>query len=68
MSKRAERRYHLRRMKAKARKVFYWCPERAHHWANNMTMCSRACCGNPRKWNKEKTRQEYKSDIELEEE
>ena len=42
--KRAIRRKHLRRMKAKARKIYHWCthPEK---YANNLATCScPGCC------------------------
>ena len=70
MSKRAKRRHHLRRMKKRAREVFYWHsdPKRAERYANHMAMCSRACCGNPRHWLKgeEKiTRTEQKSNLDF---
>jgi len=68
MSKRAFRRHHLRRVKERAKEVFYWCsdPNRTAKWANNMAMCSSACCGNPRRWfkgNEKITRAEQKSDL-----
>lgn len=46
---RAARRYHLARMKARARAIFHWSP-RAHHFANHLAVCSGPCCGNPRHW------------------
>ena len=51
MSKRAERRYHLRRMKKKARRIYNqngigW--KNAEHWANHLAGCSCYQCGNPR--------------------
>jgi 5'-deoxynucleotidase YfbR-like HD superfamily hydrolase len=36
--------------------------EQVVRFADNICMCSRSCCGNPRKWWKEKTRQETKAD------
>lgn len=68
MSKRAERRHHLRRMKAKARKVYYFnSPDRAIRLADHLASCSCCMCGNPRKWLKEKTRKEYESELKTEE-
>jgi hypothetical protein len=56
-------------MKAKAEKVFSWCePERAHKYADHMAVCSRACCGNPRKWFKQKTKQEIIAEKKLKDE
>jgi hypothetical protein len=47
MSKRAERRHHLRRMKAKAERVYPdW--ERAARWADHLHGCSCHMCRNPR--------------------
>jgi hypothetical protein len=72
MSKRAERRHHLRRMKAKAEKSFRFTvgfdeahPKWAHKFANHLASCSCWMCGNPRKWFKEKTIQEIKADMKL---
>jgi len=63
MSKRAERRFHKQRMRYHAKKVFRDIDD---CWiirmADNLCMCSRHCCGNPRKWFKEKSRQEQKAD------
>jgi hypothetical protein len=73
MSKRAERRHHLRRMKAKAERI-YWSrpladyfadPTPARKQANHLKSCSCPMCGNPRKWRNERTRQEVKSDFRL---
>ena len=68
MSKRAERRHHKNRMKAKAKRIYCdWDSQggkkvnpRAHHYADNLTLCSRYCCGNPRKWFKYLTIKELK--------
>ncbi len=64
MSKRAERRYHLDRMKAKARHVAFYSwgyrhcyigaklvaeLQRAEKWANHLKMCSCHGCCNPRR-------------------
>lgn len=58
-TKRALRRHHLNRMKAKASKVYWWHePERAAKWANHLAACSCYMCGNPRKWWNESTMQE----------
>ena len=68
---RAERRQHLRRMKAKARKVARqsWgyklndpFLKRAEKWANHLKMCSCHGCCNPRRsgyFKNEVTRQEW---------
>lgn len=58
-SKRAARRHHLSRMKAKARRVSkHWMSElsaqdtahRAGRLANNLAICSCSGCGNQRKY------------------
>jgi len=71
MSKRAERRQNLRRMKKRARAAYPWVPgDRSERWANHLAVCSRACCGNPRRWLKAKektTRAEQKSDLDFRE-
>ena len=70
MSKRAERRHHLRRMKTKAKHVVaLWGNPNAQSekWANHLALCSRQCCGNPRKWWKKKTISEEIADLELKE-
>jgi hypothetical protein len=59
--KRAERRHQKQRMKQRARRIYPDCP-RAERAADNLTLCSGRCCGNPRKWFKEKTRQELKDE------
>jgi hypothetical protein len=64
VSRRAIRRHHKDRRKAKARKLFGylwpmagWVTEpKAHHHADNFTLCSRWCCGNPRRWMKGRDR------------
>lgn len=75
MSKRAERRHHLRRMKTKAERI-YWQSPLAKYFgdsspmiktANHLKSCSCYMCGNPRKWFKEKTIQELKSDLDCRE-
>lgn len=59
MSKRAERRHHKERMKARARKAqvnqhMNWCSQcievapRAHYMADHLKMCSCDGCCNPR--------------------
>ena len=55
--KRAQRRHHLARMKAKAIKAF---PDQqnAIKLANHMAKCSCHMCGNPRKHYKQRTRKE----------
>ncbi len=45
--KRALRRHHKARMKAKARRIFPDDPE-AHHLADHMAFCRGMCCRNPR--------------------
>ena len=52
--KRALRRMHLRRMKAKARKIYHWCT-RTEKYANNLACCSCPECGNPRRHLGERT-------------
>ena len=50
MSKRAERRHHLSRMKAKAIRIFPTLdPKQAIKWANHLKMCSCQGCCNPRR-------------------
>jgi hypothetical protein len=49
MGKRAERRHHKRRMKAKARRIYGDHP-RAEHYADNMTVCSCFGCAHDRKY------------------
>ena len=69
MSKRAERRRHLARMKAKAKRVYpTW--ERAKYWANHLHGCSCNMCCNVRSnpWTKgEWTYREWEAEIKLEE-
>ena len=79
--KRAERRHHLNRMKDKARRLFRInqfpflldhprikeFEDRAIHAANHLAACSCWACGNPRKWQKERTFQEYRSDLDFKE-
>ena len=60
---RAVRRFHLERMKQKARRIYPWSP-RAHHWANNLALCSGPCCGNPRHWGGGPTRAEQLVEFE----
>jgi hypothetical protein len=57
--KRAIRRIHLRRMKAKARKIYWFCttPEKL---ANHLASCSCEMCGNPRRLMGERTKQEQR--------
>lgn len=77
MSKRAERRYHYLRMKKRVRTIFYiysgddcddYMDERwVCRLVNNICHCSCFCCGNPRKWWHEKTKQEMIADIDFDE-
>lgn len=62
MSKRALRRHHLNRMKAKARSVLPDTPN-AERFANHLKRCSCHMCGNPRKIWKTKTLQETKAPV-----
>lgn len=57
MGKRADRRVALDRKKRKAARLYAGCRCPAKY-ANNLTVCSGACCGNPRKWFGDPTRQE----------
>ncbi len=74
-NKRALRRHHAKRMKAKAKMVakLWWGFDDprdinlAIKWADNLCPCSRWCCGNPRKWWKERTRKELESDLDFNE-
>lgn len=67
MSKRAERRHHLKRMKSKAKSVYWYNePDKAITLANHLASCSCSRCGNPRKYYKEKTIQEKKFEISCE--
>ena len=59
--KRAARRQHRERMRAKARKL-YAGGKRPERYADNLTVCSGPCCGNPRKWHGLKTMQELRFD------
>lgn len=68
MAKRAIRRVHLKRMKAKAERIyknsFSHIPAKlVRTWANHLAMCSCAMCGNPRKFSKQPTRQEILMDL-----
>lgn len=58
-AKRARRRRDLARMKAKAKRLYWWS-NTAITLANHLTSCSCAYCGNPRRWFDEKTMQEKK--------
>lgn len=50
-SKRALRRHHLQRMKAKAKRVYHFCsPQQAVKYANHLQLCSCHGCGNRRKY------------------
>ena len=60
--KRAKRRIAKAKMKKRARELYPWAGKRAEKWADNLALCSRYCCGNPRKWFHEKTLQEKKAD------
>jgi hypothetical protein len=63
MFSRAERRHHLARMKAKAKKAGkLWNWKNPEKLANHLAVCSCPMCGNPRKWFHEKTWQEKKFD------
>ena len=68
MSKRAQRRFHLHRMKVKAERVYYYnVPGTARKIANHLANCSCWMCGNPRRYFWEKTRQELKSELDFRE-
>ena len=75
MSKRAERRHHSQRMKAKARRVYRqnnsflrtWAEDAAAKRADYLKSCSCSMCGNPRKWTKDQTRQEDLADLKWKE-
>jgi len=69
MSKRAQRRFRLHAMKAKAERVYYYynVPGAARKLANHLASCSCRMCGNPRKYFHEKTRQELKADLDMRE-
>lgn len=50
-TKRALRRHHLRRMKEKAKRVYYFSsPENAIKLANHLAHCSCLGCGNQRQY------------------
>jgi len=67
MSKRAERRYHELRMRNHARTVFPDMPEKwIHRISNNLAICSRFCCGNPRRHFKSITQQENRANDDFE--
>jgi hypothetical protein len=53
--KRAERRHHADRMKAKAKRVRPW-DSTATHKADHLAICSCSMCGNPRRHFKGKDR------------
>lgn len=55
---RAVRRYHLERMKRRARRIYPWSGVRAERLANHLAVCSGPCCGNPRHWGGGPTRAE----------
>lgn len=63
--KRAERRHHLDRMKAKARRIFLRFnrddARRPEKLANHLAFCSRLCCSNPRKHFGQPTLQEKRA-------
>lgn len=59
MSSKENRRHRKQRMKAKARKV-YWYNTNPEKLADNMCCCSCSGCGNPRRHFKEITIQEKK--------
>lgn len=64
----AKRRHHLKRMKAKAVKIYGKHrpdPEEAEKLANHLAHCSGPCCGNPRRWFGEMTMQERRHDLAL---
>ena len=71
MSKRALRRFHSRRMKAKAKRVYPdW--ERAWKWADHLKGCSCHMCCNPRhsfyvKGDDRNTKQENRSKVRFDE-
>ena len=60
-AKRGDRRKHRERMRKKARKLYAGC-RRPERYADNLTVCSGPCCGNPRKWQGTKTLQEIRFD------
>lgn len=63
---RALRRFHLVRMKAKAKKIYHYNdPKQAIKLANHLAACSCQGCGNPRKWWKQKTLQEIRADSQM---
>lgn len=62
MQSRSQRRHHLERMKAKARKARPW-DEKARD-ANHLAACSCELCGNPRRWYGQVTVQELRAKIE----
>lgn len=47
-------------MKRKAKKLYSGCPA-PQKYANNLTLCSKRCCGNPRKHSGDVTIQEEKA-------
>ena len=75
MSKRSVRRHHKERMKAKAKQLYRWwysqggyqVHPKAHHYADNLALCSCYGCGNPRKWFNRVTIKEYMFDIDANE-
>lgn len=52
--KRRLRRHHLRRMQKKSERIYG-----TRKFANHLKPCSCWMCGNPRKYEREKTRQEW---------
>jgi len=75
MSKRAERRHHYQRLKAKRVRDGYWGLGFFKEAADNLVgiaintphPCSNCCCGNPRKHFHDRTIQELKSEIDFDE-
>jgi hypothetical protein len=67
-TKRALRRHHRQRMIRHALRSYVlrweddeeWARERALRWYNNLAKCSCWMCGNPRKYERKPTRQEYR--------
>ncbi len=62
-TRRAIRRHHRDRLLKNRRKKIWWAKDSDYTSRVVNTPCPCSCwmCGNPRKWLKEKTRQEYRS-------
>jgi len=65
--KRALRRLHSRRMKKKAKRIYFW-NDNPEKYADNLAVCSCPMCGNPRKHFHQETLQEKRADDEFKEE